>query len=109
MSHFDTVVGAIREGEVIPFFGAGVNLFGRDEKPKYEPGEYLPSARELSEYLATKYSYVPPDENNLSRVSQFASLMRGEQSLYNTLGLVFDDDYPITPLHRLFAQIPKIL
>jgi hypothetical protein len=109
MSHFDTVVGAIREGEVIPFFGAGVNLFGRDEKPNYKPGTYLPSAKELSEYLAVRYGYVPPDENNLSRVSQFASLMRGSQSLYNTLGEVFDGDYPITPLHRLFAQIPKIL
>jgi hypothetical protein len=110
MSHFDNVVGAIREGEVIPFFGAGLNLFGREEKPDYQPGQYLPSGRELSQYLANRYpGYPSADKNDLSRVSQYVSLILGSRSLYNRLGEIFDVDYPITRLHTFFARLPKVL
>jgi len=109
MSHIEDVVGAIMEGEVIPFFGAGVNLFDRMEREDYHPGEYLPSGSELSRYLASKYRYSGPDKTDLSRVSQYASLMRGPRSLYNSLGEVFDGDYPTTELHRFFARLPGLL
>lgn len=109
MSHYDDVVGAITEGEVIPFFGAGVNLFGRQEEEQYQPGQYLPSGRELARYLAEKYRYPSADKTDLLRVSQYASLMRGPRSLYNMLGQVFDADYPVSVLHRFFAKLPSIL
>lgn len=109
MSHYDDVVGAIIEGEVIPFFGAGVNLFGRQEGEQYKPGQYLPSGRELARYLADRYKYPSADKTDLLRVAQYASLMRGPRSLYNMLGQVFDADYPITVLHKFFARLPGIL
>jgi hypothetical protein len=39
MSHYDDVISAIDQGEVVPFLGAGVNLFGREEQDEYAPGK----------------------------------------------------------------------
>ena len=109
MSHYENVISAILHGEVIPFLGAGVNIFGRQEQEVYMPGQYLPSARELAAYLAVQYDYKSDDKTNLLRVSQYATVMRGAGSLYNRLGEVFDADYPMNVLHKFFARLPRIL
>lgn len=109
MNQVKDVVGAIVEGEVIPFFGAGVNLFDRLEAEEYQPGKYLPSGKELSRYLAAKYEISGPHITDLSRVSQHVSLIRGSRSLYNSLGEVFDSKYPSTKLHQFFARLPALL
>jgi len=109
MSHYDDVISAINQGEVVPFLGAGVNLFGREEQEEYAPGQYLPSGRELATYLAGTYRYPLQDKKDLLRVSQYASVMRGMGSLYNRLGEVFDANYPTTELHRFFARLPRLL
>jgi SIR2-like protein len=109
MSHYDDVISAIDQGEVVPFLGAGVNLFGREEQEEYSPGTYLPSGRELATFLAGAYRYPLSDKKDLLRVSQYASVMRGMGSLYNRLGQVFDANYPTTELHKFFARLPKLL
>lgn len=109
MSHYDDVISAFEEGEVIPFFGAGVNLFGRDESEDYTPGNYLPSGRELAAYLADKFVYNNADRKDLLRVSQYAATVRGPGPLYKRLGEIFDAEYPITELHRFFARLPSYL
>lgn len=109
MSHYDDVITAVTQGEVVPFLGAGVNLFGRDEGEDYLPGKYLPSGRELATYLALAYRYPMPDKKDLLRVSQYASVMLGMGSLYTKLGQVFDFNYPITQLHEFFAKLPRRL
>lgn len=110
MSHYDDVISAFEEGEVIPFFGAGVNLFGRDETEDFTPGSYLPSGRELAVYLADKFVYNnEADRKNLLRVSQYAATVRGAGPLYRRLGEIFDAEYPITELHRFFARLPSYL
>lgn len=108
-NHLENIVGAIVEGEVVPFLGAGVNLFGREDKDGYKPGINLPSGTELSEYLIKRYNLPLDPKTDLSRVTQYICLMRGAISLYNVLSEVFDDDYPITDLHRFLASVPGIL
>jgi SIR2-like domain len=107
--HYGHVISAFEQGEVIPFLGAGVNLFEREEAEDYTPGSYLPSGRELASYLANNFQYNLADRNDLLRVSQYGDTVRGWASLYNRLGEVFDSDYPINELHRFFARLPATL
>jgi hypothetical protein len=109
MDHYDHVISALTQGEVVPFLGAGVNLFGREESEDYDPGSYLPSGRELSTYLARKFRYDLPDQKDLLRVSQYGATVFGPAPLYKRLGEVFDVEYPINELHRFFAGLPSIL
>lgn len=109
MDHYDHVISTLKQGEVIPFLGAGVNLFGREEGENYDPGSYLPSGRELSGYLARQFGYTLADHKDLLRVSQYGATVFGPAPLYKRLGEVFDVEYPITNLHRFFARLPTIL
>jgi hypothetical protein len=108
-NYYDDVISAFDQGEVIPFLGAGVNLFEREEVEDYTPGRYLPSGKELATYLAHNFKYTLADRNDLLRVSQYGDTVRGWASLYNRLSEVFDSDYPINELHRFFARLPAIL
>src|SRR5436190_12550965 len=109
MDHYDHVISTFKQGEVVPFLGAGVNLFGREETENYRPGTYLPSGRELSVYLARQFGYTLADHKDLLRVSQYGATVFGPAPLYKRLGEVFDVQYPITELHRFFARLPGIL
>lgn len=108
MSHYDIVKRAIQTGAVVPFLGAGVNLFGRKPDEHFSPNICLPSGAELADYLATEFTYNSPDRSDLLRVSQYAAIMSGWDPLYITLSDVFNADYPINELHRFFAQLPSI-
>ncbi|HEV2762863.1 MAG TPA: hypothetical protein VGV38_07710, partial [Pyrinomonadaceae bacterium] len=110
-SHYETVAAAIAAGEVIPFFGAGVNLCGRPPGTPWQrdQSQFLPSGVELSAYLARNFNYTQADAHNLLRVSQYVSLMRGSGPLYKALRKLFNADYPPTSLHRFFAGLPGAL
>ena len=107
--HYDVVMDAISDGELVPFFGAGVNLCGRPRDAAWKRGQYLPSGAELSAYLAREFRYPGPDKYDLVRVSQYVALMRGLGPLNNRLRHVFNDDYPPTSLHKFFATLPDVL
>jgi hypothetical protein len=100
---------ALADGEVVPFLGAGVNLSGRPKGQPWKQGEYLPSASELSEYLAKRCGYTLPDVDNLVRVSQYQATMQGGGPLYRRLREIFDADYRPTKLHEFLARLPKRL
>jgi hypothetical protein len=123
-AHYEMVVKAITQGQVIPFLGAGVNVCGRPKGVAWRRGEYLPSGRELAEYLGSEFAYPPkaidcpvcghpiqPGEKtrDLLRVAQYAALMLGSNDLYRKLREVFNDDYPPTPVHQFLATLPGIL
>jgi hypothetical protein len=108
MSHYDNVTMAMRTGGLVPFLGAGVNLFGRKADEHFCPSVCLPSGQELADYLADIFAYRLPDKTDLLRVSQYAATMLGSSPLYNTLGDVFNADYPINELHRFFARLSTI-
>jgi hypothetical protein len=114
--HLGRLVKALISGRgVVPFLGAGVNLFERtpqaaDDEP-YEPGRYLPNGGELAQYLTTRFSFPPAaaGATDLLRVSQYVAARDGLRQLYKELHTVFDVDYPPTALHRLLAELPSLL
>jgi hypothetical protein len=114
-SHYRTLKGPMLKGDVVPFLGAGVNLCGRGsvatvtkkKKPAPWAGKYLPSGAELAEKLAVDNEYPADEPMDLSRVSQYVAVMKGTGPLYQQLrGLLINTDYPITIVHRFFAELP---
>jgi SIR2-like domain len=110
-SHYRRVAREIGAGRVVPFLGAGANLCGRPEELTWRPGQFdwLPSGKELSNYLARMFEYEGRNEDDLVRVSQYVTLTVGAWPLYEELRRLFDGDYPPTTLHRFLAEIPGIL
>ncbi len=111
-AHCRMIAKYMREGSVVPFLGAGVNLYGRPHDAVFESGRYLPSAGELAVYLADRFDYPSVDERDrtdLLRVSQYVSFVGGSAELYDKLHDVFDADYPPTSLHRSLARLPATL
>lgn len=107
--HYDSVIDSLEECELVPFFGAGVNLCGRPANTEWRLGEYLPSGGELSAYLANKFNYPWAETGDLLRVSQYIALVRGVGPLNKRLREVFMPEYPPTPLHHFFAKLPQAL
>jgi len=91
--HYRTMARALSERRVVPFFGAGANLCGRPRDLHWQPGQFLPSGGELSQYLARSFDYPAEDPVDLVRVSQYAAVMAGSGPLYEELRKLFDRDY----------------
>jgi hypothetical protein len=109
--HCRSVVSELHAGRVVPFLGAGANLCGRPEELTWRPGQFdwLPSGKELSNYLARMFDYEGRNEDDLVRVSQYVTLTVGAFPLYDELRRLLDGDYPPTELHRFLAGLPRIL
>ncbi|MEP7200128.1 MAG: SIR2 family protein [Chloroflexota bacterium] len=109
--HFESVVKAIVEGRVVPFLGEGTNLSDRraDAQWPRDDAEYLPDGGELSAYLASQFHYPDSDKVDLLRVSQYVMAMNDSGPLRDALHAILDRDYPLTPLHQFFAQLPALL
>ena len=56
--HFEQVIHAIVEGELVPFLGAGASLCDRPNDASWTPGQtrYVPSAKELASHLAERHA-----------------------------------------------------
>lgn len=124
--HYNLVMKRIKEGDLVPFLGAGANLCGRPEGAAWRQGQYLPSGKELAVFLAGNYDY-PTSEVKLNcpscneevrgteetldllRVSQYVGFAGGGGDLYKELHKLFDADYPPTSLHRFLASLPAAL
>jgi hypothetical protein len=104
--HCRRVMRAVSEGRVVPLFGAGANLCDRPHGAPWEQGRHLPSGAELATHLAARFDYPADELRELTRVSEYASVMTGSGPLYDQLHRVFDADYLIGPLHRFLAVLP---
>lgn len=102
--HYRMIARYIRDGVVVPFLGAGVNLCEPLDDTEHERP---PSGQELANQLARTCGYPEDDDWNLVRVSQYMAVKEDEASLYRELRKVFDHDYPPTPLHRFIASLPR--
>ena len=108
--HYDSVIKAIINGKIIPFFGAGVNMCDRQKGEVWRPGSpFLPSGAELAEHLSAEFNYRWSDRDNLLRVSQYVVIKDGLGALYGELRKLFDADYKPTTLHKFFATLPATL
>lgn len=108
--HCRVVMRLMLKGDLVPFFGAGVNLSGRPEPAvKFTVGgKYLPNGAELAESIAKEFNYPWDDKSNLLRVSWYVDWKRQRQ-LNQYLHDIFSADYDPTPVHKFFAQLPKAL
>jgi len=107
--HLNTVVRAFADGDVVPFFGAGVSRYGRGAAP-WELGRSLPDGGELAQHLAARFEYGEPDVRNLPRVSQYVHTSRGWTPLYRELrAVIANPAYAPTPVHEFFAKLPARL
>ena len=100
------------EGQVIPFLGSGASLGKRHpgELPWVEgQGEYLPIARELAEYLASKTQFPEGETPDLAKVAQYFDVVGGRRPLLQGLHSIFGHDYPITSLHSFLAEMTNPL
>jgi SIR2-like domain len=109
--HLHLVLKAMREGRVVPFLGAGANLCGRHVDVEWQAGAspFLPSGRELADYLKREFLEESPVESNLLRVSQYVEVLVGADWLYDKLHELFAGTYAPTPLHEFLASVPERL
>lgn len=109
--HYEMVVEAITNNQVIPFLGPGANLCGRPQELTWNcpPYEYLPSHSELAERLSIQCCFPHDDNRSLLRVSQYMAVMQGAEVLYFLLHKLFDGNYRTTPVHKFLATLPAAL
>src|SRR3954469_4981105 len=109
-AHLRAVARALTKGKVVPLLGAGANLCDRPPSAVWTPGaRFLPSGAELARHLALEYGYPFGDDTDLLRVSEYVDISSGEASLYDALREIFGLQYEPTSLHRLLAQLPRLL
>ncbi len=106
--HYTNVALALRNGDVVPFLGAGANLSGRSLDVPFRPKQDLPSGDDLARYLAEEY-YAEEHAADLLRVAQFIATMSGYPRLYKTLHELFDADFSPTGVHVFLAGLPTLL
>jgi hypothetical protein len=108
-SHYETVMNAMLDGEVVPFLGAGANRCDRPVGSCWQCGTQLPDGTELSEYLANQFAYHQNDRTDLARVAQYALLAVGSGPLYGKLHKLLNANYPLTSLARFLATLQTVL
>lgn len=110
-AHFETVTRALSENRVVPFLGSSVNAVGRPAGKRWQPGQsnFLPVDGELADHLAHTFDYPNNEPRDLVRVSQYVAVRSGIGPLYDELRKVYKTEFPPTPLHGFFAQLPGAL
>lgn len=110
LTHLANAVAMLKRGKVVPFLGAGVNVWDRGDGA-WDPWaeQHFPSGGELATYLAEEFRPATAGPVNLERISLDISIDPGEASLYGVLHDVFDVDAPPTDLHHLIAAMPDEL
>jgi class 3 adenylate cyclase len=110
-AHCASVLRAYIAGQLVLFVGESINLCGRPPGRTWSPGcvEYLPTAEEISEHLATMGEYPFSSSQDLTRVTQYIATMQGSGPLYEQLHTLFDASYTPTPFHQLVANLGSTL
>lgn len=93
---------------MISFLGAGASLVDRPTAVEWQSG-HLPSGRELAAHLADQYAFPEEGPLDLLRVSQWVELAAGDAALFEELRSVFAGSYEPNKLHRLLADVPRLL
>jgi hypothetical protein len=106
--HCQQVAGEILAARVVPFLGAGANLYDRPGAWAAGSNE-LPSAPELACHLAHRFSLPNPTNTDLVRVSQLVIATFGELPLYAELHRLFEPHFTPNFLHELLAWLPSQL
>lgn len=107
----------LMKGRVIPFLGAGAPLYARNptetpwmrRKAGREEIAFLPTARELADYLADRTQLPDSEKGELTKMAQYFEMVRGPEPLRQRLRDIFSFEQPPTPLHEFLAGVPAPL
>lgn len=115
--HYQMVADDLRDGLVVPFFGAGASISVRGKSERWNFGASIPpSARELADYLSEACEYhgtSPQDCEDLGRIASRFTQKHGKRNLASTLRSIFipannapaaPADRPLHTPHWLFAK-----
>ena len=110
-SHYGLVADLIREGDVVPFLGAGANLCDRPDGATWELGRYLPersasSRRRLPSAAVTRSR---DETRSAPRLAVRRRCARRGAVSTEYLRSFFDADYPPSSLHDFLARLPPLL
>jgi hypothetical protein len=103
----------LKVGKVVPFLGAGASLVGRTPGATVQWNDaqrpFLPTGRELAQFLATESSYPstdPLDRDDLGKVASYYADVSGRRALRERLRELLNRDYQPGPLHTFLAALP---
>ena len=113
---YGVIWNRLKAGKVVPFLGAGASFVGRPTEARWDPNRptFLPSGRELSNFLAKETSFPsedPADRNDLAKVASYYVDLSGRRALRERLRDVLNpkdpnNKYAPGELHRFLATIP---
>jgi serine/threonine-protein kinase len=103
--HCRAVIEAMTRGRVVPVVGTRVNRLVEQNGDGLVP----PDADQLAVRLRELFAYPPAEAGELTRVSQYVAVMRGEGPLHDELHDLLDADYAPGSVHRLIAALPALL
>ena len=106
--HYDEIVDAINDGEVVVFLGPGANSSDRQERWEDGAGRNLPDGDELAAYLADKFD-IEAEPAVLARVAQYVAVAEGPGDLYRILRTTLAPRPEPTSAHRFLAGLPRLL
>lgn len=108
-THYKNIVRELLRGKIAPFFGQGVNWYGRAPSESWQNAHTVPSGEELARHLAQNFDYDEMDAMDLLRVSQYIAVTLNMTALYDELRKIYSVEYRPTPLHRFWAELPAQL
>jgi SIR2-like domain len=108
---YGEIAALLREGQVVPFLGAGVNFGTRPAGAAWDEKQpaFLPSGAELSRFLARQSNFPADDERDLSDLAKVASYFveaSARRRLRDHLRKIFDRDFAPGAIHRYLAEVP---
>ena len=98
----------LREGKVVPFLGAGVNVRSPEAAADPDAGPALPTGSELSRRLAREVAYPSEDDRDLTDLAKVASYfveISARERLCETLREEFTVEARPSPMHRYLASV----
>lgn len=107
---YGEIADLLREGEVIPFLGAGVNFGTRPKGAAWDEktAAFLPSGAELSRFLARQSNFPSAEDNDLAdlaKVSSYFVEASARRRLRDHLRKIFDRDFAPCDIHHYLAEV----
>ncbi|HEX8173801.1 MAG TPA: SIR2 family protein [Pyrinomonadaceae bacterium] len=110
---YGEIADLLKNGEVVPFLGAGVN-FGARPAPNAtwdaKESNFLPSGVELSRFLADISNFPAENEEeitDLAKVSSYFVETSARRRLRERLHNIFDRDFEPASIHNYLAEIGR--
>jgi hypothetical protein len=105
---YPIIFRGLTECRVIPFIGSGASLGQIADGVAWDrdTASRLPTAGELTDYLATQAVFPEAEQRDLAKVAQYYdAVAAGRIALHRDLHEIFACDYPLADIHVFLAEI----